>query len=119
MGHPKICEDERRYRNLEPELRKAVNGYAIGLRGSDIQVTLAHGKLLADSVGEFVHLPLGWDRSSWNDVLNKLVRNRVGTHRCLSCQKGFTIPGKGFRDHPCPFCHDETVEELMCTAGVL
>lgn len=118
MGHPRISEDERRYRALEPQLRVAVQEYSIGIRTTGTLVTLAHGKVLADVLGWFTPMPPSWDRSSWEDVLSKLVKQKVGTHRCLRCQKGFTVD-KALRPGPCPHCHDAAVEELSTTVGVL
>lgn len=118
MGHPRICEDERRYRHIEPGIRKAVGAYAIGQRGTETLSTLAHAKVLADVLGWFVPMPTMWDRSSWNDVLNKLVKTQIGTHRCLSCQQGFTLI-RPLKTGACPYCKAEGVEELSVTAGVL
>lgn len=118
MGHPRISEDERRYRGMEPELRTAVGRYAIGLRGTDTLLTLAHGKVLADVLGFFVPMPPQWDRSTWNDVLNKLVKDKVGTHRCLACQRGF-ICNPPIKVYQCPHCKEQTFEELSVTVGVL
>ena len=130
MGHRRICQSEREYRTLERtgELKRVIGAYAIGQRSSDILDTLARARVWSDNFGEFMPTPPRYDRTTWHDILDKLVLGRLGNRRCLDCG-GFFQAEKvlqcfvglsgNVRSSICPQCGSTTHEIIGCTEGVM
>ena len=88
----RLCESEKHYRTLERDgsLRDAIRAYSIGSRSTDVLSTLAHAHVWAQDIGDWVPLPVLYDRSTWTDILDDLVWHRLGNRRCLDCGKFFS-----------------------------
>ena len=86
MGR-RVCESERYYRQLEHDgtLKEVIGAYAIGQRASYILDTLAQARVWSYNFGEWVPCPVGYDRTTWTDILDHLVLGRLGRYRCLDC----------------------------------
>ncbi len=125
----RVCDSERKYRQLESsgKLQRAIEGYAVARRSSDVLDVLAKARAWSHNFGAFVPLPSGYDRTMWNDILDTLVLKRLGDRRCLDC-------GGFFRDMQrshcyinfgktevirCPTCGGTATEAIGCTEGVV
>lgn len=129
----RLSESERNYRALQHDgtLKRAVQSYAIGQRSSDILDTLARARVWADNIGEWLPLPVGYDRTTWQDITGSLVLGRLGNRRCLDCSgffsdrrpNGTCLIGLGpgsLSDVPfCPHCGSTTSEFIGATEGVV
>ncbi|KKN68042.1 hypothetical protein LCGC14_0454960 [marine sediment metagenome] len=121
----KVCESEQAYRELElsGKLKQAGQLYAVGIRSTAILDLLARARAWSYNIGEQVPCPPGFDRTTWNDVLDNLVFKQLGNHRCLDC-------GGFFRDMQrshcyinfgktevirCPTCGGTATEVIGCT----
>lgn len=130
MGHRRICQSEKAYRTIEQDgtLKRVIGAYAIGQRGSEILDTLAQARVWSHNFGDHVPLPVGYDRTTWHDILDKLVLGRLGNRRCLDCG-GFFRTNDTFgcliglesnvRSHVCPHCGGTTHDVIGCTKGVV
>lgn len=126
----RLSDDERRYRELEHSgtLKNAIGAYAIGQRSSDILDTLARARVWSNNIGEWVPLPVGYDRTTWTDILDSLVLGRLGNRRCLGCSGFFSdqhatecfigLTGR-VKGYVCPHCGLTTSEIIGCTEGVV
>ncbi len=128
----RLCQDEKQYRAIERGgiLRDVIGAYAIGRRSSGILDTLAIARVLADNIGEWLPLPKGYDRSTWQDITGHLVLKRLGNRRCLDCRWFFSDqrPGGtcfvGLGDRRitvpfCPRCDSVATEVIGCTEGMV
>lgn len=129
MNVIRLCESERNYRALEHKgaLKQVVGAYAIGQRSSEILDTLARARVWSENIGEWVPCPLGFDRSTWTDILDKTVLERLGDRRCLDCGGFFQSTGRmkcfigssPVQVDRCPLCGSVTSEAIGCTEGVV
>lgn len=128
----RLCESERRYRELEHSgtLKNVIGAYAIGQRSSDILDTLARARVWADNIGEWLPCPVGYDRTTWHDILDALVLGRLGNRRCLDCGSFFSDQRPNatcficYRENTltvpyCPECGSTTTEVIGLTEGVV
>ncbi len=82
------CESERELRALvaDGSLQAAIESYGIGLRSTSVLMTLAYARVWSRNIGEGLATPsLNWTRTRWEEVLDDLVRERLGKYRCLDC----------------------------------
>jgi len=116
MGR-RLCESEREYRKLEHDgtLKGAIGAYAIGRRSSDILFTLAVARVWSDNIGEWVPCPVGYDRTTWHDILDKLVLEHVGDRRCLDCGNFYRSSHSSF----CEVCGSQFGDPIACVEGVV
>ena len=127
----RLCQSEAAYRVLEQTgaLRDAIGAYAIGQRDTDVLDTLANARVWSHNFGEWVPVPVGYDRGTWHDILDKLVRDQLGTRRCLDCRQCYDpnslarschIVGRDsiVKADPCPYCRSTTTEPIGCVGGV-
>jgi len=70
-------------------LQQRVKEYAIGIRGTKTLDDLARIKVYADSASQDVLAPPKMGPTEWDDILRKLVSDRLGDVRCLDCQGFF------------------------------
>lgn len=122
MRHQKLCDDEVRLRQTEHsgQLRKAIGAYSIGVRTTDVVDMLAICHVWATNVGQWIPTPVNYDRSTWTDILNSLVLERLGDHRCLDCGDFFPA-AEHLRyqyGYGCPECTSEATEPIQCIEGV-
>ena len=118
----RLCESEKRYRMLERAgaLKHFVDAYAIGQRTTDVLDTLARARVWSQDIGEWVPSPALFDRSTWTDILDDLVLQRLGNRRCLDCSEFFsdqrpnaTCFLDNISDVPfCPHCGSTTSETI-------
>ncbi len=95
-----MCESEWKLDELEREgkLLAATESYGIGLRTTAVLMPLAYARVWSLNVGSVLAPPNGWSQTAWNAELDRLVKNRLGTFRCLDC-------GNFHNDGPqCPSC---------------
>ena len=125
----RLCENEKNYRAIEHDgtLKSAVGAYAIGQRDTDTLDTLAKARVWSEGFGEWVPLPLGYDRTRWTNVLDDLVVARLGNRHCLDCSGFFSDHGiqacfigttGTVRSLQCPQCGSVVSEPIQCTEGV-
>ena len=130
----RICESERHYRALEhgDVLKRVIQGYAIGLRSTNVRETLAKARVWSLNIGEFVPMPAGMDRSTWHDILDALVLQQLGDRRCLDCSGFFSgkringtcfigplVENGGVQVPFCPHCGSTTSESVECTEDLI
>ena len=130
MGHRRICRSEREYRTLEHsgELKRVIGAYTIGQRSSDILDTLARARVWSDNFGDHVPCPVGYDRTTWTDILDALVLGRLGNMRCLDCggfyrsnsfSQCYIGLSPAVKADKCPHCGQTCTEVIGCTEGVV
>ena len=129
--HQNGCESEQRYKALNEHgvLICAIAAYARGTKSTRILRTLAYGRVHALDIGVTVPHPQGYDRTEWEGILDNLVAEQLGTHRCLDCHQFFkstsmtqvwiganyvsrTVASNTIRIDRCPFCQGTCCETL-------
>ena len=116
--------DEQRYQRLviSGTLQKAVNAYAIGMRGTELMTTLGTAKALADNIGEAVPKPKGFDRLSWENIVSAATLRYLGDTRCLGCWEYFMDNKyrcyvglhRSVEVKMCPHCGGTVTEPIKC-----
>ena len=82
------CESEYAFRACEQDgtLRAAIESYSIGMRSTAVLMTLAYARVWSRNIGLVLNTPShNWTQDRWNEVLDDLVRSRLGKYRCLDC----------------------------------
>lgn len=130
----RLCRSEQEYRDLEQTgvLKRTIGAYALGQRQSHVLDILARARVWSEHFGEWVPMPTGYDRATWNDILDHLVKTRLGDRRCLDCGGFFRstaasqcfISAGGLADRlvavdRCPHCAETNTEVIGCTEGTV
>ena len=112
----RICESEQHLyylSNIMP-LDHLTRSYISGDRSQIVLNGLALGRVYSRNIGIYITPPRYWDQTTWDDVLDKLVQSRLGTHRCLDCNC--------FLDsrvsNRCQ-CGSTAMEPVGCTEGIV
>ena len=121
----RLCQSEIAYREMENKgvLKAAISSYALGRRVPSYLTLLARARVYSVNIGEWIPLPSGFDRLTWHDILDNLVRRMLGNLRCLDCscffnaeRKGGTcFVGKTSHVPFCPKCGSVYSEAIGCT----
>lgn len=121
----RLCRSEQNFRKLEHNglLKDAIGHYALGSRGPRTMELLAHARVYSVNIGEWLPLPVGFDRPTWHDILDNLVIKYLGNLRCLDCscffnagrKNGTCLVGKKSDAPFCPKCGSVFNEAVGCT----
>ncbi len=106
--------DIDRFNALQRDLVKCVGLYSTGCRTSLVLNTLAQAHVYATSFGHCVNRPVHINRTEWDQILNNLVVERLGTHRCLECYGFFNIHAFPYDCCTCGSKLIELIGDISC-----